>query len=206
MGPGGKPTEIPQNETVLLIGSGRGNQLITIAKAMKKNGCKVFFFAGYRKNSYVILEEEMKKSCDELVIAIEDEPATNGRFQGSVIDVIKNFHMPKFDRIFTIGNDQMMHKVAKLRHENPILSQAKFAITSLNAPMQCMMKGVCSQCLQKRINEKGETEYFYSCGQQDQNMDHFDFTHLHHRCEQNSLSEKMTKLWIEFLEPVLNLF
>ena len=49
MGPGGKPTEIPQNETVLLIGSGRGNQLITIAKAMKKTGGKVFFLLAIAK-------------------------------------------------------------------------------------------------------------------------------------------------------------
>jgi hypothetical protein len=33
------------------------------------------------------------------------------------------------------------------------ISNAPIAITSLNAPMQCMLKGVCSQCLQKRENE-----------------------------------------------------
>jgi hypothetical protein len=59
-----------------------------------------------------------------------------------------------------------------------------------------MLKGVCSQCLQKRKNEKGEEEYFYSCGGQDQNMDKFDFVNLHNRCEQNSLAEKVSKMWI----------
>jgi hypothetical protein len=78
-------------------------------------------------------------------------------------------------------------------------AQARFAITSLNAPMQCMMKGVCSQCLQKRVNEKGEEEFFYSCASQDQNTDKLDFAHLQARCEQNALMEKTTKLWIEFL-------
>jgi hypothetical protein len=76
----------------------------------------------------------------------------------------------------------------------PSISNAKVAITSLNAPMQCMLKGVCSQCLQKRMNEKDEEEYFYSCANQDQNIDKLDFGHLHNRCEQNSLAEKIAKM------------
>lgn len=205
MGPSGKPTEIPKNETVVFIGGGRGNQpLKALADEFKKNGCKILFFAGYRKNSFVVREEKMRQSCEKLIIAIEDEVAADGRFQGSVIDALRDYftkNPQKIDRIFTIGNDQMMHEIAKLRHEGKVesLRNAPIAITSLNAPMQCMMKGVCSQCLQKRTNEKGEAEYFYSCGDQDQNMDKFDFQHLHNRCEQNSLSEKVAKMWIEYL-------
>ncbi len=123
-------------------------------------------------------------------------------FKGLVFDAIKNFfekNPQKIDRIFTIGNNQMMHEIAKLRHQNLIasISNAPIAITSLNSPMQCMMKGVCGQCLQKRQNEKGEMEYFYSCASQDQNMDKLDFEHLNWRCEQNSLSEKTFKIWLE---------
>jgi hypothetical protein len=47
------------------------------------------------------------------------------------------------------------------------------------------------------VNEKGEEEYFYSCANQDQNIDKLDFTHLHNRCEQNSLGEKIAKLGIK---------
>jgi NADPH-dependent glutamate synthase beta subunit-like oxidoreductase/NAD(P)H-flavin reductase len=205
MGPSGQPTEIPKNETVVFVGGGRGNQPLTaLAEAFKNNGCKVIFFAGYRKNSFVVRPEKMEKSCAELIISIDEEVPESGRFKGSVIDSLRNYftkNPQKVDRIFAIGNDQMMHEIAKLRHENSVksLSDAPIAITSLNAPMQCMMKGICSQCLQKRTNEKGEVEYFYSCGQQDQDMDRLDFQHLHNRCEQNSLSEKISKMWISFL-------
>jgi NAD(P)H-flavin reductase len=207
MGPSGKPTEIAQNKNVLLIGGGRGNlPLAEIAKVHKKEGCKVIFFAGYKKNEFVVRQKEMENCCDEMVFAIEEKPnlklnkALSRIFHGSVIDALKNYFSQseeKIEHIFTIGNDQMMHEIAKLRHQNEILAKAPVAITSLNAPMQCMMKGVCSQCLQKRKNEKGEFEYFYSCAQQDQNMDRLDFAHLHNRCEQNSLSEKISKLWVE---------
>ena len=200
MGPSGKPTEIAKNETVVLIGGGRGNQPLTaIAATYKENGCRVIFFAGYRKGSQIVRLNEMRNSCDTLVVAVEEE--NDQYFQGSVIDAVQDFftkNPQKIDRIFTIGNDQLMHKVASLRHKNSVasISEAKIAITSLNAPMQCMMKGICSQCLQKKKNDQGEWEYFYSCASQDQDMDRLDFQHLHQRCEQNSLAEKVSKMWI----------
>ena len=51
MGPTGTPTDIPKNETVMLIGGGGlGNAvLFSIGKAMRENGCKVLYFAGYKK-------------------------------------------------------------------------------------------------------------------------------------------------------------
>ena len=212
MGPSGKPTEIAQNETVVLIGGGRGNQPLTaIAETYKNNGCKVIFFAGYRKKSAIIRKARMENSCEILVFAIEEELADvklnrdqDQCFQGLVTDALQNYftkNPEKIDRIFTIGNDQMMHKIAKLRQENLVhsLTQAPIAITSLNAPMQCMLKGVCSQCLQKKVNDRGEEEYFYACSNQDQNMDKLDFAHLHNRCEQNYLAEKISKMWIKKL-------
>ena len=205
MGPSGKPTEIPHNETVVLIGGGRGNQPLTaLAEAFKANGCKVLFFAGYRSKNYIVRHERMQKSCDELIISIENEKVGDQYFQGNVIDSIKNYFTKnkiKIDRVFAIGNDNLMHNVARLRHENIVeeFAKAKYSITSLNAPMQCMMKGVCGQCLQKKKNIDGEFEYFYSCASQDQSMDEVDFEHLHARCEQNSLLEKTTKLWLKIL-------
>ena len=146
----------------------------------------------------------MQKCCDELIISVENEAPSRGYFKGNVIDSIKNYFAKnkiKIDRVFAIGNDNLMHNVARLRHENIVeeFTQAKYSITSLNAPMQCMMKGVCGQCLQKKKNIDGKIEYFYSCANQDQSMDEVDFEHLHARCEQNSLLEKTTKFWLKIL-------
>ena len=205
MGPSGKPTEILRNETVVLVGGGRGNQPLTaLAEVFKDNGCKVLFFAGYRQKNYIVRPEKMQKCCDELIISIEDKASQMGYFHGSVIDSIKDYfakNKVKIDRVLAIGNDHLMHEVARLRHENivPEFADAKYSITSLNSPMQCMMKGVCGQCLQKKKNINGEFEYFYSCANQDQSMDEVDFDHLHARCEQNSLLEKVARLWIKSL-------
>lgn len=210
MGPSGTPTEITGGETVLLIGGGRGNMPLTVlSEAFRSLGSKVIFVASYRKNEFVFRQERMEKAPDILVYAVEEEPKlkiqpNNYQFQGNVIEVLKKYFAlkpEKIDRILAIGNDKMMAQIAKIRYENiiPEISQAKIAITSLNSSMQCMMKGVCSQCLQKRRNDKGEFEYFYACTGQDQDMDKVDYNHLTARCDQNSLQEKMTKMWIEYI-------
>jgi len=209
MGPSGKPTDIPKNETVVLIGGGRGNQPLTaLAEAFKNNGCKVIFFAGYKKSDFIVRLNRMQNAVDELIIAIEDKESAyeSGFYNGTVIDAIKNYFNKnldnrKIDRVFAIGNDKLMHEVARLRCEKVVeeFFNAKYSITSLNAPMQCMMKGVCGQCLQRKTNANGDPEYFYACANQDQSSDSIDFKHLHARCEQNSLLEKTAKYWIKTL-------
>lgn len=204
MGPSGTPTEFSTNETVLLIGGGRGNQVLSkIAKIFKNRNCKVLLFAGYKNSKFIVRENEMNANSDKLIISVE-EGENDKYFKGLVTESLIDYFTKnpnKIDRIFTIGNNKMMHEIAKIKHQNLVssISEAKIAITSLNSPMQCMMKGVCSQCLQRKINDDGKEEYFYSCSKQDQNMEGFDFDFLHKRCEQNSLAEKTSKMWINFL-------
>lgn len=211
MGPVGTPLEPIKNKTVVLAGGGRGNQiLMAFAEEFKKSGCEVIFFAGYRNNSFVAYEERIRKSCDDLIIAISNERASSGRFSGSVADAIHQYftkNPKKVDHLLAIGNSKLMHEVAKLRSENPVssIADAKVAIASLNSPMQCMLKGVCAQCLQKKINGNGEIEYFYSCANQDQNIDELDFLHLHNRCGQNSLSEKLSAIFLRSCKDRLDL-
>jgi NADPH-dependent glutamate synthase beta subunit-like oxidoreductase/NAD(P)H-flavin reductase len=228
MGPSGLPTEIAQNEIVMLVGGGRGNMpLAAIGKEYKKHRCKIIFFAGYRKNEYLIRQNEIEEASDVVVYAVGDELPNiklnrkgDQQFHGNVIDAIvsyglkikdqtlADFNFKKIDRIFTIGNDQMMHKLSQIRHQElaGILNPNHIGITSLNAPMQCMLKGVCSSCLQKRIDPKtGSVEYFYACASQDQNLDLLDFKHLSLRCEQSSLSEKIQALSSKNQES-LNIF
>ncbi len=209
MGPSGKPTEIKGGQTVLLIGGGRGNMPLTsIAEAFKQQGSKVIFVASYRKNEFVFRQSRMEKAADKMIYAIEEDPnlefsePQTKQFKGNATEVLKQYFAEnkgeKIDRILTIGGDKMMAEIAKIRHENIIeeIADAPIAITSLNASMQCMMKGVCSQCLQKRQKDGGGFEYFYACANQDQNMDKLDFKHLSARCDQNSLQQKMTQMWI----------
>jgi NADPH-dependent glutamate synthase beta subunit-like oxidoreductase/NAD(P)H-flavin reductase len=197
MGPTGTPTHIFENKTVVLIAGGRGVfPLAGLAAEYKKNNCKVIFFCGFHKQEDLVREEELRNSCDELVLDFSEDVVL------AAVNYFKNNPQKiaeKIDVVLTMGNDAMMHKVAQIYHQElkENLSDCAVGITSLNNPMQCMLKGVCSQCLQRKIDKNGNEKFFYACLGQDQKLAEIDFGFLKKRCEQNSLSEKLTKKWLE---------
>jgi hypothetical protein len=88
----------------------------------------------------------------------------------------------------------MLQALQIIRNEklkNILPANSEF-ISRSNSPMQCMMKQICAQCLQKNIDPKTGKEYFsYSCFKQDQNIDNICFNHLSDRLANNSLQEKL---------------
>jgi hypothetical protein len=63
-----------------------------------------------------------------------------------------------------------------------------------------MMKEVCAQCLQKHVDPRtGKETIVFSCFNQDQPMDHVDFTNLAARLRLNTVQEKLTNLWLDKL-------
>jgi hypothetical protein len=84
---------------------------------------------------------------------------------------------------------------ARLKH---LFRPGHRAIASINSPMQCMMKEICAQCLQRHYDPASGTEtVVFSCANQDQELDSVDFSTLHRRLIQNGAQEKLTKLWVD---------
>ena len=107
-------------------------------------------------------------------------------------------------RIIAIGSDRMMAAVKAARHPggalHPYLRKEHVGIASINSPMQCMMKEVCAQCLQKHVDPAtGREEFIFSCFNQDQLMDHVDFPNLNARLRQNTVQEKLSNRWLDHL-------
>ena len=96
-----------------------------------------------------------------------------------------------------------MAAVARARHGvlAPHLDPNHVGIGSINSPMQCMMKEVCAQCLQKHVDPAtgAEQEIVFSCFNQDQKLDEMDWDNLAARLRQNTVEEKLTNLWLERL-------
>ena len=104
--------------------------------------------------------------------------------------------------MIVIGSDRMMAAVARSRKTvlAPYLRPDHVGIASINSPMQCMMKEVCAQCLQKHVDpETGREEIVFSCFNQDQKLDQMDWGNLAARLRQNTVSEKLTNLWMDRL-------
>jgi NAD(P)H-flavin reductase len=214
MGPTGAPTELPHNETVLLAGGGLGNAvLFSIAKALKDNGCRVLYFAGYKKKEDVFKRDEIEAGTDEVIWSVDFGEAIEPRrpqdrsFAGNIVQSMlayaassaSMFNLKDVTRIIAIGSDGMMRAVKDARHGvlAPYLDPAHVGIGSINSPMQCMMKQVCAQCLQRHVDpQTGKESFVFSCFNQDQHLDEVDFVNLRARLRQNTVLEKMTNLWL----------
>lgn len=269
MGPTGTPTEIPNNQTVLLIGGGLGNAvLFSIGRALKQKGNRVLYIAGYKKPEDCFKAEEIQSIAEQVIWCFESlsavsSPQSNAiqglkplnlqkrekskndskslggsaakflktkkrenietyseqsylpyrpqdfLYEGNVIEGLLNyaessplFPLNQVDHIIAIGSDTMMAAVNCARKTilKPYLNSTHTAIGSINAPMQCMMKEICGQCIQlNRDRFTGKARVVFSCAAQDQNLDEVDFDILHNRLQQNSLLEKQKKIWIEKL-------
>ncbi len=82
----------------------------------------------------------------------------------------------------------------------PFLKPGHVGIASINSPMQCMMKEICAQCLQKHLDPAtGKETIIFSCSNQDQAMDRVDFPNLAARLRQNTVQEKLANMWFDHL-------
>ena len=216
MGPTGTPTEITENETVLLAGGGLGNAvLFSIARALRAKNNKVIYFAGYKNGDDLFKREEIEDATDQVIWAtdwgteITPQRPQDAHFRGNIVEAMiayaegklgeKTVDLKDVDRIIAIGSDRMMNGVREARHSSlkPYLKEHHVAIGSINSPMQCMMKEICAQCLQPHQDpETGKITYVFSCFNQDQPLDQVDFSGLATRLRQNTVQEKLTNQWI----------
>ncbi|HEX4914205.1 MAG TPA: hypothetical protein VFV51_09620, partial [Vicinamibacterales bacterium] len=219
MGPTGTPTEIPERSAVLLAGGGLGNAvLFSIAKALKAQGNQVLYLAGYKNGGDLFKREEIEAGTDQVIwasdmgAAIEPQRPQDSHFRGNIVQAMVAYAEGKLGpqqvklsdvtRIIAIGSDRMMNAVRLARHGvlQPHLNPNHVGIGSINSPMQCMMKEVCAQCLQRHVDPAtGREEFIFSCYNQDQDLDRVDFNNLQARLRQNSVQEKLSNLWFEHL-------
>ena len=213
MGPTGTPTHIVKNETVLLAGGGLGNAvLFSIGQALRAAGSKVLYFAAYRKAADVYHQDKLEAAADQVIWAVDSgdpipprRPQDRG-FVGNIVQAMTAFargelgasdiKLNEVDRVIAIGSDKMMKavKVARDGVLKPFMKPEHCAVASVNSPMQCMMKEICAQCLQRHVDPRtGKESFVFSCFNQDQNLDSVDFAHLDMRLKANSVLEKQTE-------------
>ena len=220
MGPTGSPTEIPENENVLLAGGGLGNAvLFSIAKALKQKNNRVLYFAGYKNGADLFKQEEIEASTDQVIwatdmgVEIQPRRPQDSHFRGNIVQAMqayengelgeRKFPLCSISRVIVIGSDRMMNAVRVARKQvlKDVMDPHHVAIGSINSPMQCMMKEICAQCLQKHVDpETGkETAPVFSCFNQDQKLDEVDFQNLFARLRANTVQEKLADLWLHHL-------
>jgi NAD(P)H-flavin reductase len=219
MGPTGTPTETPAGESVILAGGGLGNAvLFSIGRALRAQGSRVLYFAAYRQREDIYKIDEIEAAADQIIWSVDGGELPDPRrpqdraFSGNVVQAMGAYArgelgetlVPLLEchRIIAIGSDRMMKAVKDARHG--VLAKhfrpGHVAIASINSPMQCMMKEICAQCLQRHIDPAtGKETIVFSCSNQDQPQDFVDWKNLADRLRQNTVQEKLTDLWVRRL-------
>lgn len=149
VGPLGQATHIENYGTVLCCGGGVGvAPLLPIIKAMKQAGNRVVSVLAGRTKELIILEDEVRKWSDEVIIMTDDGSYGNkGLVTVGVEEVIKR---EKVDKVITIGPAIMMKFVSLLTKKYEIPTEA-----SLNAIM-VDGTGMCGAC---RVTVGGRTRF-----------------------------------------------
>jgi ferredoxin--NADP+ reductase len=151
-GPLGKPSEIENFGTAVVIGGGVGTAIaFPTAKALKEAGNKVISIIGGRTKEFVILENELRECSDEVYPTTDDGSyGFHGFVTQKLEELIKSGE--KMDFVLAIGPIAMMKAVADLTRGYNIKT-----VVSLN-PIMVDGTGMCGGC---RVSVGGKT--FFAC-------------------------------------------
>jgi ferredoxin--NADP+ reductase len=149
VGPLGKSTEVQTYGTCAVVGGGVGIAgAPIIARALRKKENRVIGILGARSAPFLILEEEMRESCDEVHLATDD--GTRG-MKGFAADLLRKVMAREhLDAAWIIGPAIMMKVTSEVTRDSGIRT-----FVSLN-PIMVDGTGMCGSC---RVMVGGKTRF-----------------------------------------------
>lgn len=149
VGPLGNPTHIEKFGTVICAGGGVGvAPMLPIIKALKAAGNRVLSVLAGRNKDLIILEDEVRKNSDEVIIMTDDGSA--GKKGVVTIGIEKLIQQEHIDKVFAIGPPIMMKFCCLLTQKYNIPTDV-----SLNTIM-VDGTGMCGAC---RLTIGGKTKF-----------------------------------------------
>ncbi|OYQ71375.1 FAD-dependent oxidoreductase [Wohlfahrtiimonas chitiniclastica] len=216
-GPTGAPTDIPTNKNILIMAGRWGTAImLDLAPVLREAGNKITYIATLGQASEMDKMDELEASTDQIVWCVQKgEKVTARRVQDSSVvatDMIELLHeldkdgvvdLSSIDRMLALGSTSLLKGLQKELSEGgrltPIFKTDVEVMGTVGSPMQCMMKGVCGQCLQWQIDPitKKRTKAVFTCAGQDQNVKEIDLDNLTARTSQNRLLDVLNVAWFD---------
>lgn len=223
MGPTGNRLSVAETpERILILG---GKMAAIYARALgpvlREAGHHVLLIAEFSDHAALFAEQEIAESVDHVIWAIANVqqglplPSCGKVHVGSALDALQKwgqehgshpanlFSLAQIDKIIAVGGSELLESIEKARANwlNDALPAHTHFQAAVHGPMQCMLKGVCAQCLQWQKNPKtGErTKAVYACSWHMQPMQLIDYPNLDERLSQNRLQETLSRLWLRYI-------
>lgn len=150
--PLGNGYDLTDHRSVLFVGGGIG---VPPLLATAKRTIDATAILGFRNKSAIILENDFKKACNEVLVTTDD--GSNG-IKGFTTDAMKlALEKKTFDLVCACGPIPMLKKVAAIAAEHNIPCQV-----SLEERMACGV-GACLVCACKVKSKDGTEEYKRVC-------------------------------------------
>lgn len=219
MGPTGAKARIrDENETILFIGGQLAiPEILSVGKALKQKGNKVIFLATFDHAEQVFCHQELLDATHQIIWNVQQgEPIIPQRqqdqsFTTDIKQVLQsdnlNIDLQTMSRVVVLGGANLVNLIQSLRQNElkaSFSNKTQFSASTFST-MQCMLKGVCAQCLQWQIDpETGKrTKAVFACSWQQQPMDLIDTPNLNERLRQNRVSEVLNAVWLQYIEKKL---
>ncbi len=221
MGPTGVRSKISQeHETVLILGNQLSLALLeSYGGALKSAGNKIVYIGNFKNKSEVYCQDTIEKIADVVIWHTQEGETISPRrpqdhaSNGDVMDAVLQYAYGKLnnvtiplsdvDRIYVIGNGTLLRRFQEARNAQlkDFLVKEPRIFGSVYSTMQCMLKGVCAQCLQWQVDpETGKrTKAVFACSWPDQPLELIDFDNIDDRLVQNRLQEHISRLWVDYL-------
>jgi len=224
MGPTGVRAKIPkEHETVLIVGQPASLAFVrSYGPKLKAAGNRVIYLGQFKEKQDVYCQAQLEQATDMIIWTTQQghpvspqRPQDCAITQDSVITTLLHYAQGKLtpqtpviplsdvDRIFVVGDTELLRSFQTARQTvlKEHLTKDPKIFGSVYGNMQCMLKGVCAQCLQWQIDpETGQrTKAVFACSWQDQPLEIIDIDHIDARLFQNRLHEQLNELWVDYL-------
>ncbi|GJL82894.1 MAG: pyridine nucleotide-disulfide oxidoreductase [marine bacterium B5-7] len=222
MGPTGAPMDVGEGKTFLIVsGTWGAAVMLGLGPVLRAAGNRVIYVASYTDQSQLYSKQELEAATDAIIWAVGTgerikpaRPQDCSVVTGNMIQLLKDYAsgdvspdnrllkapLDEVDEVLVMGSTGLLKGMqAAFREGLAQLFRADVKINgTVGSPMQCMMKGVCGQCLQWQIDpDSGErTRAVFSCAMQDQPLMWIDLDNLAARQGQTRLQEQLTTLWV----------
>lgn len=218
MGPTGVRAKVPSaNETVLIIGDASSFSFVrSYGAELSTADNKVIYLGQFKEADEVFCQSELESSTESIIWLTETGEALKPQRETDIALKGQDFitaleHYAKHgaipladvDRIYLVGNTDLLRRFQAARHATlkSYFPKDPKVFGSVYGNMQCMLKGVCAQCLQWQIDpETGQrTKAVFACSWQDQPLEIIDIDHVDARQLQNHLLDKINALWVDYI-------
>jgi NADPH-dependent glutamate synthase beta subunit-like oxidoreductase/NAD(P)H-flavin reductase len=225
MGPTGVRGKIShESETVLLVGSQLSIALMqSYGAALRHAGNKVIYLGHFKTKDEVYCQDQLEDIADLIIWTTDSEDLIPKRrpqdysVQSDPLEALLRYaqgtldpekshpeiSLADLDRIYITGNTCLLRQFQEARKTKlkEFLIKEPNMFGSVHSTMQCMLKGVCAQCLQWQIDpETGKrTKAVFACSWPDQPLEIIDIDNIDERQVQNRLQERLGSLWVDYL-------